>query len=123
MVDFEGDTQAGPPGALNVQTGTVTYRFTPPLAPGLHLSGASISASNPFSGKIGGGPAGTTSTIRGEAWDWSLSTWVDINYQDNATTSLPAAVINPATGEIRVRVIVNNGAFLTNGISLAGTAQ
>jgi hypothetical protein len=122
MVDFEGDTQAGPPGALNVQTGTVTYRFTPPLAPGLHLVGANISASSPFFGKLGG-PAGTTSTTRGEAWDWSRSTWVDINYQDNGTTSLPAAVINPATGEIRVRVIVNNGAFLTTGISLAGTAQ
>ena len=70
-----------------------------------------------------GGPAGTTSTIRGEAWDWSRSTWVDINYQDSGTTSLPPAVINPATGEIRVRVIVNNGAFLTTGISLAGTAE
>ena len=123
MVDFEGDTQSSPPGALNVQTGTVTYRFTPPLAPGLRLAGASISASNPYFGKAAGGPAGTTSTIRGEAWDWSRSTWVDINYQDSGTTSLPPAVINPATGEIRVRVIVNNGAFLTTGISLAGTAE
>jgi len=39
------------------------------------------------------------------------------------TESATIEVINPATGEIRVRVIVNNGAFLTTGISLAGTAE
>jgi hypothetical protein len=124
LVDFEGDRAGqGPPGAVIIQSGTVTYRFDAPLAPGLRLTAASISASNPYFGKSPPGVAGTTTTIRGEGWDWSRSAWVDIKYQDNATTVLPEEVVNPASGEIRVRVVVSNGSFLTTGITLTGTVQ
>jgi hypothetical protein len=124
IVDFEGDTtQLGKLGTVMVQNGTVSYRFTPSLATGLHLTDASISSANPYLGG-GTGPVGNQpSTIRGEAWDWSHSTWVDITYQANGTTVLPNGVVNPASGEIRLRVIVNNGSFFASGISLAGTVQ
>lgn len=122
IVDLEGDPQQGPPGALSIQDGAVTYEFTPRLVAGAHLTGASLSASNPYSAK-GAGANGSASTIRGEAWDWSRSTWVDVAYQDNATTSLPDEVINPGTGEVRLRITVTNGGFLALGISLAGNVR
>lgn len=123
VVDFEGETQQGPfPGALMVQNGTVTYHFTPRLAAGTSLSGASLSATNPFFSKAPGTPS-TGSTVRGDAWDWSRSAWVDVAFVDNGITALPAAVISPSTGEIRVRITVSNGEFLTSGVSLSGTVQ
>jgi hypothetical protein len=124
IVDFVGDTtQQGPPGALLIQTGTVTYSFIAPLATGLHLTSASISASNPYFGKNPAATGNQAPTTTGEAWDWSHSTWVDIGYQDNATTNLPDSVVNPISGEIRLRVTVNNGSFLAAGITLTGTVQ
>ena len=123
MIDFEGDTQPGPPGVLNVLNGSVTYSFNPALAGGVHLSGVSISASNPYFGKSGGAPGGPVSTIQGQAWDWTSSSWVDIKYQENGTTQIPSEAINPSTSEIRVRIVVTNGSFLATGISLAGNAQ
>jgi len=122
LVDFEGDAQQGPPDALVVQNGTVTLQFRPHLATGLHLTGGSLSSSNPGFIK-GAGPNGSAATVRGSAWDWSSSTWVDIPYVENASTPLPDAVINPATGEVRLRVTVSNGTFLPSGISLTGTVQ
>jgi hypothetical protein len=124
IVDLEGTTvQQGPPGALTVQNGTVTYSFTTPLGSGLHLTGASISASNPYFGKGSGVPGNQAPTTRGEAWDWSRSAWVDVSYQDNGTTALPDAAIDPASGEVRLRVTVSNGSFLASGLSLTGTVQ
>ena len=84
---------------------------------------ASISASNPYFGKSPAGVGNQAPTTKGEAWDWSHSTWVDIAYQDNATTNLPDSVVNPTSGEIRLRVTVNNGSFLVAGITLTGTVQ
>jgi hypothetical protein len=69
------------------------------------------------------GPSGGASSTKGEAWNWSASTWVDIAYQDGATTLLPDGVVNPSTGELRLRLTVTNGGFLTTGISLAGTVE
>jgi hypothetical protein len=123
IVDLEGDTQSGPPGTVVVQNGTVTYLFKPALPPGAQLSGASLSATNLLYAKAIGGPAGSGSTLRGEAWDWSSSTWVDIAYQDGGTTALPAAAVNSATGEVRLRVTVGGGSFLATGISLVGTVR
>jgi hypothetical protein len=124
IVDFEGDiNQQGPPGALMIQNGTVTYSFTAPLASGVHLTGASISATNPYSGKGPGVAGNQPTTTRGEAWDWSDSTWVDIGYQDSGATNLPDSVVNPTSGEIRLRVTVNNGSFLASGITLTGSVQ
>ena len=124
IIDFEGSTvQQGPPGTNLVENGNVTFKFAPPLAPGLQLSGASLNASNPVYLKGPTSSNGSTSSIRGEAWDWSQATWVDIAYKDTGTTALPAAVINPGTGEVRLRVIVSNGSFLPSGISLSGTVQ
>jgi hypothetical protein len=124
LVDYDGDAQQqGPPGTLVVQDGTVTLQFMPHLAAGVHLTGATLSSSNPVFVKGGVGANGSPATVRGSAWDWSSSTWVDIPYQENATTALPAEVINPTTGEVRLRVTVSNGSFLPSGISLAGTVQ
>ena len=123
IVDFEGETRQGPPGSLIVQNGTVTYQFRPRLAPGLRLAGATVVGSNAFFGPGGPvGPGGPASTERGEAWDWSLSSWVDVAYRSGATTNLPAAVVNPATGEVRMRITVAGGAFIT-GLALGGTVQ
>jgi len=123
MVDFEGDSMQSMPGTVVVQNGTVTLEFAPRLAAGLHLSGASLTASSPFFGKAIGGPNAGATSLKGEAWDWSHSSWVDIAYQENAVTALPAGTINPSTGEVRLRVTVSNGSFLANGISLTGTVQ
>jgi hypothetical protein len=124
IVDLEGTTtQQGPPGAVTVQNGTVTYSFTTPLGSGLHLTGAGISASNPFFGKGSGVAGNQAPATRGEAWDWSRAAWVDIAYQDNGTTALPDAAVNPGSGEVRLRVTVNNGSFLASGLSLTGTVQ
>jgi hypothetical protein len=124
LVDFEGDmTQQGPPGATLVQNGTVTYQFTPPLAAGLHLAGASLSASYPNFFKVPNAAPGAASSIRWEAWDWSRSAWVEIAYTENPATVLPAAVVNSASGEVRVRITVSNSQFSTFGLTLAGTVQ
>jgi hypothetical protein len=123
VVDFEGTTQPGPPGAVMVQDGTVTLQFAPRLATGLHLTGASLSSSTSFMGKAGMGPGGVAPSVKGAAWDWSRSAWMDIGYQENAITALPAEAINPATGEVRLKITVANAQFMTSGISLAGTVE
>ena len=124
IVDFVGDTtQQGPPGTLMIQNGTVTYSFIAPLATGLHLTGASISSSNPYLGKSPAAAGNQAPSTSGEAWDWSHSSWVDIGYKDNGTTDLPDSVVNPTSGEIRLRVTTNNGSCLAGGITLTGTVQ
>ena len=123
VVDFEGDTQSGPSGLLLVQNGTVTLQFAPPLAAGLHLAAASLSSISFFSKGGPVGPNGGVSSVKGEAWDWSHSSWVDVAYQENAATALPEGTINPNTGEVRLKATVSNGSFLATGVSLTGTVQ
>ncbi|HEX3629994.1 MAG TPA: hypothetical protein VHW91_05975 [Candidatus Dormibacteraeota bacterium] len=126
IVDVVGDSQGnGPPGMLVLQNGSVTFEFTPPLAPGAHLSGVSVTSQNPYSAKFVG-PGGSASTgpgIQGEVWNWATSTWTDISYQDNGTTTLPDAAVNPDTGAIRMRVNTTSGGFLAGSLTLAGTVQ
>lgn len=126
IVDVVGDSQGqGPPGTLTLQNGSVTYEFTPNLAAGTHLTGASIASQNPYGGKFVGPPGsgGNSPGIQGEAWDWSTNSWVNIAYQDNGTTAIPDRAVNPATGVVRVRISASNGGFLAGTLGLSGTVQ
>ena len=124
IVDIVGDSQGqGPPGTLVLQNGSVTYEFAPNLAHGARLTGASISSANPYGPKFGGGPGGNAPGLQGQVWDWSSSSWIDINYQDNGTTALPDGAVNPTTGAVRVRVTASNGGFLAGSLGLSGTVQ
>ena len=123
IIDLEGATAPGPPGAVMLGNGTVTYEFTPQLAPGLHFAGQpSISAANQFMGKPIG-PGGPQPALRGEAWDWTSQSWVEIPFQSNGSTTLPAATVNPAGGEVRLRVTVTNSTFMVNSLSLMGDVE
>jgi hypothetical protein len=121
IVDVEGDGLPGPPGVLTLQNGSVTLDFRPPLAPGAGLGAAALTSANPYSG--GKAPGSSASTTRGEAWDWSSSSWLDIGFQENGQTPLPDAVVNPATGEVRLRVTAGGDAFMAVGLSLVGTVH
>jgi hypothetical protein len=125
IIDLEGDTQPGPAGALVVQNGSVTIQFSPGLAAGLHLSNPTLSGTNMFFKGPPGMPGapGSAAPTRGEAWDWSRSAWVDIAYKDAATTPLPPEVINPAGGEVRLRITVGSNSILASGISLSGSVE
>jgi hypothetical protein len=101
------------------QAGSITYDFAPSLAPGSRLGSASITSSNPF-GPKGFGPAGTTGTVKAEAWDWTQSTWVELNYQESGLTAVPDSAVNPAGGEVLVR-FSSAGQFATGWLSLTGT--
>ena len=126
IVDVVGDSQGqGPPGMLVLQNGSVTYEFAPALSGGAHLTGASISASNPYGPKFG--PPGTSTqtgpAVTGQVWDWTRAAWTDVAYQDNGTTALPDIAADPATGLIRLRLTTTNGGLLAGNISLSGTVQ
>ena len=126
IVDVVGDSQGqGPPGTLTLQNGSVTYEFTPNLAAGTHLTGASIASQNPYGGKFVGPPGSGANSpgVQGEAWDWSNNAWINIAYQDNGTTAIPDSTINPATGVVRVRISASNGGFLAGTLGLSGTVQ
>jgi hypothetical protein len=126
IVDVVGDTQGnGPPGLLVLQKGSVTYEFSPALADGAHLTGISLNAQNPYGPKFG--PPSTSNqtgpAVRGQAWDWTASSWTDIAYQDNGTTALPESAIDPSSGMVRIRLSTDAGGLLAGGISLSGTIQ
>jgi hypothetical protein len=118
FTDIEGTTQNGPPGAVFMQSGTATYDFTPRLAPGTHLTGASLDSTSQ-SPKGGAFPG---QSLSAEGWDWSQSAWVPVTYTPLGTSTLPAAVVNPSSGEVRIRVTVNSQALL-GALSLTGTVQ
>jgi hypothetical protein len=124
IVDVVGDTQGqGPPGMLLLQSGSVTYEFSPSLA-GRRLTGATLNAFNPYGGKVMPAPGGgnTTASLQSEVWDWSRSAWIAVAYQDNGTTSLPDSAVNPASGLVRLRITTSSG-FAAGAISLSGTVQ
>src|ERR1700736_4691653 len=126
IVDVVGDAQGqGPPGMLLIQSGSVTYELSPSLVAGTQLTGASLTASNPYGGKFIPAPGGSTptaSTLQGQVWDWSRSAWTDVAYQENGTTSLPDSVVNPDSGLIRLR-LSDSGAFATGTITFSGIVQ
>jgi hypothetical protein len=125
IVDVVGDSQGqGPPGVLVMQSGSVTYEFAPSLAAGRQLTGATLTASNPYGGKFMPAPGGGTSapTVQGQVWDWSRSAWSDVAYQDNGTTTVPDSAVNPDSGLVRLRLSTSGG-FLAGTITLSGTVQ
>jgi hypothetical protein len=125
IVDVVGDSQGqGPVGMLLIQSGSVTYEFSPSLAAGRHLGGASLTASNPYGGKFIPAPGGgaTAPTVQGQVWDWARSAWTDVAYQDNGTTTLPDSAINPDSGLVRLR-LSSDGGFVAGNITLTGTVQ
>jgi hypothetical protein len=125
IVDIVGDTQGqGPPGMLLLQSGSVTYEFSPSLTAGRHLTGASLTASNPYGGKFMPAPGGGTTapTLQSQVWDWSRSAWRDVAYQDNGTTTLPDNAVDPNTGLVRLRLSTTGG-FAAGTITLSGTVQ
>lgn len=134
IVDLTGEAQqAGPPGLFTLQNGSVSYEFTPTLAAGTHLSAASLNSSNPFGPKVipapGIGAPSVSSTPAGSGtssavvWDWSRSTWTAVAYQDNGTTALPDAAINPISGAVRLRITGASTSVMTGGVSLTGSVQ
>ena len=127
IVDVVGDSQGqGPPGMLQLQSGSVTYEFAPSLAAGSHLSGVSLNSQNPYGAKGQPAPAGggsaTASGLQGQVWDWSRSAWTDVAYQDNGTTALPDSAVDPASGLIRFKLSTSTG-FLAGAITLSGTVR
>jgi hypothetical protein len=126
IVDVVGDTQGGPPGMLVMQTGSVTYEFTPQLASGTRLSSATLNSSNQYGGKFFGPPSNTgkpaDQVLHSEIWDWSASAWADVAFQNNGTTALPDSAVNPDTGLVRFRLSSNSG-FMAGAITLSGTVQ
>src|SRR6266705_703461 len=125
IVDVVGDSQGqGPPGMLLLQSGSVTYEFSPSLAAGRHLTGAVLTSSSPYMGKVLPAPGGGTgaATLQAEVWDWSRSAWGDVAYQDNGTTTLPGSAVNPQTGLVRLRLSTTSG-FAAGAITLSGTVQ
>src|SRR5256886_4967069 len=125
IVDVVGDSQGqGPPGMLLLQSGSVTYEFSPSLAAGRHLTGASLNASNPYGGKVFPAPApGTRLTaLQSEAWDWSRSAWIDVPYQDNGVTTLSDNAVDPQTGLVCLRLSTTSG-VAAGAITLSGTVQ
>ena len=125
IVDVVGDSQGqGPPGMLLLQSGSVTYEFSPSLAAGRHLTGAALTSFSPYMGKVLPAPGGGTgaATLQAEVWDWSRSAWGVVAYQDNGTTTLPGSAVNPQTGLVRLRLSTTSG-FAAGAITLSGTVQ
>ena len=123
LVDLDADTSAGgPPGIVVAQKGSLTYSFTPALAPGSRLTAVSITNTNPYGSKGFIGSTGTASVVKAQAWDWARSAWTDVAYTDSGATAIPDTAVNPTTGEVRLRVS-SDGQFATGWLSLSGTVQ
>jgi hypothetical protein len=123
LIDVDANlTPAGPPGIVVGNSGSVVYSFQPALSAGAHLTGASVTSVNPYGAKFAG-PNGTASgVVKGQAWDWTTSSWIDVSYTDGATTAIPDSAVNPATGEVRLK-ISSDGQFSSGFLSLTGTVQ
>ena len=121
IIDVDANlTPAGPPGLVLADSGSMTYSFSPAIAAGAHLTNVTISNSNPYGAKFGG-PNSSTS-VKGQAWDWSTSSWIAVAYLDNGSTSIPDSAVNPATGEVRVR-LSSDGQFATGFLSISGDVK
>jgi hypothetical protein len=107
-----------------LQSGSVTYEFSPSLAAGRQLTGASLITSNPYGGKFIPAPGGSTTaaTVQGQVWDWARTAWVDVAFQDNGTTTLPDSAVNPDGGLVRFR-LSSSGGVVAGTITLAGTVE
>ncbi len=121
IVDVDANlSQAGPPGLVLADSGSMTYSFAPALAPGTHLTNVAITNSNPFGPKFAGVNSG--SAMKAQVWDWGTSSWVAVKYQDTGTTSIPDSAVNPATGEVRLR-LSSDGQFVSGYLSISGDVR
>lgn len=123
MVDIDADTnQGGPPGMVIAQSGSITFSFAPPLAPGTHLSSVTISNQNPWGPKGMIGPNGAAATVKAVVWDWSRSAWVSVTYESSGLTFVPDEAVNPITGEVRMK-LSSDSQFATGWLSLSGSVS
>jgi hypothetical protein len=120
FTDIQGDTQQGPPGVVVMQNGTVTYDFTLELAPGSHLAAASLDST--YQGPKGPIP-GSSQSLQAKVWDWLRSAWVPLDYNASGITAVPAAAINPSSGELRLQVAASGTQVLLGQISLTGIVK
>jgi len=124
LADIEGDAQpgAGPPGVVVLQAGSVIYDFAPNLKSGSRLSGVAIVSSNFFGGKVGPAGAEGAPLVSAQVWDWGSSKWIDVTYADSGSTVVPAAGVNPSTGEVQMK-LSSKGAFSSGWLSLTGDVR
>jgi len=123
VVDIDADvSQGGQQGLMVAQGGSISFSFLPALAPGRHLTRVTIDSVNPFGPKGIIGPNGAVVVPRAQVWDWSRSAWVDIDYQDNASSPVPDAAIQPSTGEVRLK-LSSDGQFSSSSLSITGKVQ
>jgi hypothetical protein len=121
FTDMQGDAQPAQPGAVLLQNGSVSYDFTPALAPGSHLESAAIDST--FQSPKGPIAPGTTSTLQGRFWDWQRSVWNPLSYNMGGVTALPSAAINPSTGEVKLQVDAGGTQTMFGQTSLTGTVK
>ncbi len=121
FTDIDGDGQPAQPGALLMTNGTVTYDFTPVLAPGAHLDSASIDST--FSSPKGPVPPGSAQSLQAKVWDWQQSAWIPLSYNAGGVTALPSAAINPSSGEVRLQVAAGGNQVVFGQVSLTGTVK
>ncbi|HKC18381.1 MAG TPA: hypothetical protein VKE27_02000 [Candidatus Dormibacteraeota bacterium] len=122
LVDIDADlTPAGPPGLVVASSGSVVYSFQPALTAGSRLTAASVTSINPYGAKFATGPNGP-GVVKGQAWDWTSSSWIDVTYMEGGTTAIPDSAVNPATGEVRLK-LGSDGQFSAGFLSLTGTVK
>jgi hypothetical protein len=121
ITDMQGDAQQAQPGAVLLQNGSVTYDFTPALAPGSHLDSASVDST--FTTPKGPIAPGTTATLQARFWDWQRSAWTPLSYNMGGVTTLPPGAINPSSGEVRLQVDAGGTQAAFGQVSLTGTVK
>jgi hypothetical protein len=125
IVDVDGSVQqqGGPPGVITQDSGSITYDFTPELAPGSRITSASIDSANQFAGKGAPVPASTSGgAIKAQAWDWSRGAWIDVTFQQPGTTSIPDEAVNASNGEVELK-LSSDSAFTSGLLSLTGDVK
>ena len=121
FTDIDGDGQPAQPGALLMTNGTVTYDFTPVLAPGAHLDSASIDST--FSSPKGPVAGGSPQSLQANAWDWQQSAWIPVTFNLGGVTPVPSAAINPTSSEVRLQVAAGGNQVVFGQVSLTGTVS
>ena len=120
FTDIEGDTQPGPPDAVFMQNGTVTYELVPRIAPGMHLTSAKLDSTNQSPKLVAPGSA---QSLLARYWDWSTSAWVPLDYSSLGTSALPDAALEPSSNEVRLQMTTNGTQVVLGAISLTGTVK
>lgn len=129
VIDVSGSPDLGPNGVSFSSAGTAVFEFQPLLRPSLHLSGAGISATNPFGVAVAGA---STVPVTSEYWDWGQQRWQAFTLTSNASNALPDSGVNPSTATVRIRLSTTSGCGTVGpqcipaqlgALSLTGTVQ